>query len=267
MKSHMNEHDGNGDRQRAAGDQVRAPGWAAIDLAVMARYPGQTPHQFSSKRAYELESESPLPAISVWRAEAAKSWHYVTYGLSELFEKVSPIPDLSGYGIELTMRVADAPTDPHADTQRGDAPGHATRSSASVSPAPEPMPPTWPLRLLQTLGHYVLSRRKGFDSGHCIDLGGPIDQNTSQLHGLILVPDLALGQIATPHGRVLFLQAIGVTSDELEILRELKLDAQLGAMRDLDRWGVTDAFRSSWLGDEQAQKIFRRWQLGISLGS
>ena len=84
---------------------VQAPGWAAIDRAVGRWFPGQTPHQFTSSRAYDLEGESPLPAITAWAGEDPAHWLMVTYGLTELFEKSAPDPTVSGFGYELTLRL------------------------------------------------------------------------------------------------------------------------------------------------------------------
>ncbi|MFY0537998.1 hypothetical protein [Nannocystis pusilla] len=51
-------------------ETMKAPGWAAIDAACQRLYARQVPHQYTSKTAYELETASPLPAITVWRASA-----------------------------------------------------------------------------------------------------------------------------------------------------------------------------------------------------
>ena len=61
-----------------------APGWDAIDRTLTSRYPSQVPHQFTSQVAYDLDKQSPLPAVCVWEAGSPKSWHYVTYGLTDL---------------------------------------------------------------------------------------------------------------------------------------------------------------------------------------
>lgn len=126
---------------------IDAPGWAALDRALAAVHPGQVPHQLTSQRAYDLEGPAPLPAISVYEASAPDHWHFVSYGLSELFEKSSPDPEHSGFGYELTLRLPRA--------------------------AGEGTPPGWAVRLLQALGHYVLSGHAGLDTGHVIDLGDP----------------------------------------------------------------------------------------------
>lgn len=78
-----------------------APGWEAIDRAVGMRYPAQVPHQFASSRPYELDGRAPLPAVTVWSSGAPSSWHYVSYGLSELFEKTSPDPSLRPHRTDL----------------------------------------------------------------------------------------------------------------------------------------------------------------------
>ena len=240
----MSEHDDDlpaGDR--AGFGDVKAPGWDAIDRAVGMVYPGQTPHQFTSRSPYDLDGRSPLPAVTVWEARAPDSWHYVSYGLTELFDKDSPIPDLSGFGIELTLRV------PRLEGEQ--------------------RPPEWGLRLIQMLGHYVLSRKKGFDSGHCVDLGGAItgdpDDATTQLVGLVCAPDPVLRPMDTVHGRVIFMQLVGLTSGELKVFQDLELDAQVGALADLVPSGLTDLRRDSWLEHPELSKVLRRYKLGIGL--
>jgi len=219
-----------------------APGWSAIDRTVGSLYPGQVPHQFASERPYELDGQAPLPAVSVWSSKAPTSWHYVSYGLSELFEKTSPEPSVSGFGVELTLRVPRGDADPH--------------------------PPVWGVSLIQTLAHYVLSRRKGFDSGHTIDLGAPIDGSSapaSALTGIVCLPDPLLRQISTPHGSVLFLQLVGVEDRELRVLDALELERQVALLADLDPTYMTDPARSSWIDHEEYSKIVRRYKLGIGL--
>lgn len=217
-----------------------APGWAAIDLACQRLYGRQVPHQFTSQTAYELDTPSPLPAISAWEGQRPAHWHYVTYGLSELFEKTSNDPDVSGFGFELTMRVPRQ-TD-------------------------EDVPPAWPLRTLQALGSYVLRTRKGFDTGHRADLGGPLAPgHATALTGLVCVPDPLLGKIDAPFGSLLFLQVIGVTEDELAAMARLDHEGVVHLMGELDFHGLTDLSRGSWLTHPQKAPIIRRYQLGILL--
>lgn len=225
--------------ETASGD-VAAPGWAAIDAACQRLYARQVPHQYTSRTAYELDSPSPLPAISVWEGRRPDHWHYVTYGLTELFEKTSPDPDISGFGFELTLRVP---------RREG-----------------EDAPPAWPLRTLQALGSYVLRAREGFDTGHRADLGGPLAPGTdTALTALVFVPDPLLGKVAGPFGSLLFLQVIGVTSDELAALERLDHEGVVHLFAELDFHGLTDLSRSSWFESPQKAPVLRRYQLGIRL--
>lgn len=231
---------------------VHAPGWAALDRALATVYPGQTPHQFASQRPYDLEGTAPLPAISVYEARAPDGWHLVTYGLSELFEKTSPDPERSGFGLELTLRLPRA--------------------------AGEGTPPAWAVRLLQALGHYVLSGHAGLDTGHVIDLGGPLvppplespgDGEPSRpcaLEGVVLVPDPRLGELDTPHGRVLFLQLFGLTRDELEPMTEWDLERKVGLVLEYDPLAITDPARGSMRDDRRKAPLYRRYELGVMIG-
>lgn len=220
--------------------EVDAPGWAAIDAYVGARFGGQTPHQFSSQNAYDLEAASPLPAITVWESNAPPSWVYVSYGLTELFDKTSPDPNISGFGFEFTLRVP-----------RNEGEAH---------------PPVWGLRLIQMLGREVLRTRQGFDSGHCVDLGGPIDPSgETKLEALACIPDPLLGKFQGPHGSILFLRLMGIARDELEALQPLELADMVGALAELDASASTELSRASWLDDEQQAKILRRYRVGLKL--
>ncbi|KIG14980.1 hypothetical protein DB30_06169 [Enhygromyxa salina] len=227
--------------------KIPAPGWDAIDRWVGARFGGQVPHQFTSHTAYELESPNPLPAVTVWATSAPAGWLYVTYGLSELFDKSSNDPNVSGFGFELSLRL----------------PGSGVST--------DERPPAWPLRLLQSIGHHVLSTGGGFDSGHAIDLGaslvapgsdGPQD---SVLTGLICLPDPLLGKINTVHGSLLFLRLFGVTADELKVLDDLELGDLVACIAELSPLAVTDPERASFAEDAECSKVLRRYSLGISL--
>lgn len=227
---------------------IQAPGWKAIDEACMIVHPGALPHQFTSDTAYDLESRSPLPAVCVWETlprGSGTQWHYVTYGLSELFEKSSPHADISGFGFELGLRLPRA--------------------------ADEARPPTWPLALLQGVGHYVMSGHGELDSGHVVDLGGPLDARrnadtaSTELEGVVCVPDPQLGKVDTPFGSVLFLLLVGLTRDELEVMDGWDLARKVGLVTELSPDGLTDLGRRSWRTDPRRSATFRRYELRVLL--
>lgn len=218
--------------------ELIAPGWAAIDQLLSVRYRGQVPHQYASKTAYELGSPSPLPAIAAYAGSGPDHWHFVTYGLSELFEKTSENPDLSGFGFELTLRTP-----------------RATDDAA---------PPAWPLRFLQAMGRHVLMTRALLDTGHRIDLGGPVVQGgDTGLTAVACVPDPTLGKIETPFGSVLFLQLVGLTSAELAAMTKLDFKKVVEFLSELDPMGITDPARGCWTQSTQKSPVVKRYQLGI----
>jgi len=219
---------------------MRAPGWAAMDRMLATLYPGQTPHQFASERPYDLEGRSPLPAVVGHEAQGPDHWHLVTYGLTELFEKTSADPERSGFGFELTLRLPRTSSDNR--------------------------PPAWAVHLLQTLGHYVLSGHGPLDSGHVIDLGGPLCPTPPcALEGVVCVPDPELGKIDTVHGSALFLQLFGLTRDELEPMTQWDLKRKVGLVREAERLAITDPNRGSMREDPRKAALYRRYELGIMI--
>jgi Suppressor of fused protein (SUFU) len=165
-----------------------SPGWDAIDAALAALYPNVTPIHVAP--GPDVAFGSGVQGISAY--PAARHWHYVTYGLSELWEKESEDLATSGFGYEFTIRVPSA----EADAQ----------------------PPQWPFVLLEKLAQTVRSG-SGYWIGHRADVGGPIDGGASRLNGLAFVRDPELGEIDTPNGSLMFIQIVGVTHDELSEMR------------------------------------------------
>lgn len=170
-----------------------APGWTAIDEALSRTYGDTTPQHWGTLLRWALGGPDPLDGVSAFaREEPVPHWHYVTYGLSELYEKESDVAEESGWGFELTFRLARA--------------AHETEA------------PIWPANLLQNLARYVFDSGNRFGAGHYIDANGPIaaDRTDSDVRALAFTADPELGTIATPHGRIVFLQAVGLTPDEHE---------------------------------------------------
>ena len=89
-----------------------APGWDAINAALDPLYAGQEPKHVGTIVPWMLGGADPLNGISAWkRLEPVPHWHFVTYGFSELYAKESDDPDISGYGFELTFRLACDPAE------------------------------------------------------------------------------------------------------------------------------------------------------------
>ena len=135
----------------------------------------------------------PLQAVGVHRVADGGHWHLVTYGLSEPGPRRSGEGNVPGWGFELTLRVSSEPGDE---------------------------PPLWAVDFLASLASYVGSRGHPLAEGHLLDLRGPIRIGSSTaITAGVVVADPVLASLDGPHGRLQFLQVVGLTADELELCR------------------------------------------------
>jgi hypothetical protein len=95
--------------QRADGHQQAeaAPGWVAITRVFEAAYPGQTNPVHLGPLVFRMhdlsENAAALDGVSAY--DAGDHWHFVTYGLTELYGKENEDPNVSGFGYELTFKL------------------------------------------------------------------------------------------------------------------------------------------------------------------
>jgi suppressor of fused-like protein len=174
-------------------DDDAAPGWDAITAALERLHPGQAtpPHWATGTNARALFGGPEfIDGISAYGAtEPEPHWHYVTFGLTELyFKEDGADPDVSGWGFELTVR---APRD-------GD------------------VAPVWPTELLSAVARHIASTELAPPVGSWFRAGEPLAHLNSQISGFLFAADPDLVPIATEHGRVAFLQVVGLLEDELD---------------------------------------------------
>ncbi|MBN6039972.1 suppressor of fused domain protein [Amycolatopsis sp. 195334CR] len=204
-------------------DTDEAPGWDAIDLALNAWYEGITPHHVGYQPPAAFSAN--LQGCSAY--PAADHWHYVTYGLSELYHPgPNDDPEWSGWGFELTFRPARRPDEVQA--------------------------PGWPFGVLNQLAKHVNTNKVLLEPGHRIDLGQPItghphvpDAPATGLTVFALTVDPQLGTIDTPHGKVVLLQAVGVTAQEKAVMLESSTAAVLEELAARNPLLITDPARAS----------------------
>jgi hypothetical protein len=185
-----------------------------VEETLASHYPDQAP-QLARERV------EPLAEIRVYRGRGGH-WHYITLGFSELAEKVSDRPALSGWGFELTFRL-----DAQATTE----------------------PPTWPLRMLLQLARYVFEARQPFRANHHMDLGGPVDQDAPTITALAFALDAELGEIRTPNGMVSFLQVVDLREDEEQLVCNWSVADFLAVLRTRSPLLVANPERPSLLSD------------------
>lgn len=211
-----------------------SPGWAAIDDALVRIYGDTDPQHWATLIKWSLGGPDPLDGVSVFpRTDPVPHWHYVGYGMSDLYEKRTDDPEVSGWGFEFTFRLARDPAESEA--------------------------PVWAVNLMQNLARYVFRSGNGFGPGHHIDANGPIaaGRDDSAIRALAFVLDPELGEIATPHGAVRFLQLVGLAGDELEAAQQWDTQALLRLFADHMPLLVTDLDRSSLLTDPRIAEAVR----------
>lgn len=227
-------HSGPGDTQTSA-ELGEAPGWDAISAACDATYPDQPdPIHYGTLVKFRFGGPDPLDGVSIYRAaEPEPHWHYVSYGLSDLYgEGRDAFVDAamsvesgarSGYGIELTFRLADP---------------------AALDP--EAQPPTWPVVLMQNLARYVFGTGNVVRPGHHMDLNGSIAaERDTALTAVLFAEDPDLGTVATPLGEVTFVQIVGVTAEDLVDATAWRTASFLALLDEAHPRGVTHLERGS----------------------
>ena len=210
-----------------------APGWDAIDAVLNGIYGDQEPIHWATIVPFEEGGREPLVGISAYRSEEQPAhWHYVTYGFSDLYEKESENLESSGFGFELTLRL-----------------------SGSLSEDP----PAWPVNFLQNLARYVFETGNGFGIGHTMSLNGPIKVgDETRIRSITFVTDPQLGCMSSVHGRVEFLQVVGLTEDEQDAALDWNALRLTELMQQQNPLLVIDLARSSHLADPEFQAAVAR---------
>lgn len=179
-------------------------GKAAIETACLQLYPDQANvMQLTATVKFWLGGRDPLDYVSCYThaADLANGtpchWHYVSFGFSDLFgdgrsfhQECTSSEGPSGFGYELTFRLAKLPGEQHA--------------------------PSWPSDVMNTLGRYFLATGARVASGH--NLQYMLKDHCRAQH-LVVVEDPELGTIHTPHGTVQFLQLVAVTDEDLNMVQ------------------------------------------------
>lgn len=146
-------------------------------------------------------------------------WLLVTFGLTELGEKTSQEPRVSGSGFEFTCRIPRGPEDTAV--------------------------PAWILRVLHAVADHFLAGTD-LDVGHWILTPSPLggEPANGDMTSLVIVPDVDIAHITTPNGIVLFFQLVGLMSGEGQDVQEAGTSSPLVAvLRDRDPTLVSDPGR------------------------
>lgn len=205
---------------KEAVEEVCTVGWDAITDEFERAYPGQTnPKHYGTIIKWIFGGNDPLDGISVY--DGGDFWHFVSYGLTEIYDKETDDKDISGYGYELTLKLKkDNYEDEEAELKNI-------------------------CGILQMIARLTFTKGEVFLPNEFIYTGqkeGIDARQISKLTGFITVTDPTVNAIDTPNGRVEFLELVGMTDAELKTL------STVGSVMDIyEKLGsdITDYHRES----------------------
>jgi len=215
-----------------ADDDVSAPGWDAIDAALRPIYVDREPLHYGTIIKRVMGGPDPLDGISIYQnLEPTPHWHYVSYGLTELYAKESDEKDVSGFGYEFTFRLK--------------------------CDADDAEPPKWAISLMQNVARATTDHGSIFGPFHTLDANGPIArEHATALTAILFVLDPQLGSVeSSPHGRFDFLQLVGITADELAAKNEWDSEKVVGLLARDNPLLITDLARRSLRDDPAIAKL------------
>ena len=182
-------------------NDVNVNGWDAITNLCDKIYPNQeNPKHYGTLISWKLGGNDPLKGISIY--DGGDYWHFITYGLSELYEKESAIKDVSGYGMELTFKLKK---DNYENEE------NEIKCICGI---------------LQSIARITFTKGEVFNSYEYLYTGQTegIDYNRkSNITGFITVPDDKFHEINTQNGKVNFVEFIGVTDNELKAIQKKRI--------------------------------------------
>jgi len=181
---------------RAAAQDDWAPGWDAVTEPFDRLYPGVEPRHLASNMGQRamFGGDQYLDGISLYPTSYG-STHLLTYGMSTLYVDEEAFGgEFSGWGYELTMKVAEQNTDECL----------------------------WAADSMSRLARYTYTSKKWFEPFQFVGGGGlPLRVGTdSNLTSYLVVPDTEVPTVDTVHGKVEFLQLVGITEAEFAWLAE-----------------------------------------------
>ena len=176
-------------------------GMEAIDKEVESVYPSNSLHtNYVALERWDLGGTEPLDRVTIH--DGGDYYKYVTYGLTELYDKESKDKTKSGFGMEFTFKLKKAA---FKDEEK---------ELKNV------------VEVLQTIARSTILHGEIFKPYEFVYTSQTEVMDTEQksnISGFIIVPDKELESLNTPYGRIDFLAFIGVTKEELLAIRKQEI--------------------------------------------
>lgn len=208
-------------KRLAAEQEDWAPGWEAIDSVFGKLYPNQNPAHYGTlfhSRAI-FGGDEYLDGFSIY--DSPKGFkHLLTYGMTELYTNEEAFGGKwSRWGYEMTIKLKE---ETNEDCM-------------------------WAIDMLSNLAKYTFTQNRFFEpfqfiagNGSSLHIG-----TDSNITALLVVNDTEAQSLNTVHGKVEFMQLVGITQRELEILMDNRTKAEVlvEEMRKDNPYLVTDMGR------------------------
>ncbi|MEI5906595.1 suppressor of fused domain protein [Bacillus spongiae] len=183
-------------KKRASLEEDWAPGWDAIDEVFQKLYADQEPAHYATeihKRSL-FGGEEFLDGFSIYQSSNGYK-HLLTYGMTELYTNEESFGgEWSRWGYEMTIKL----------------------KADSIEDC------LWAADMLSNLARYTYTKEKFFEpmqyvagNGTSLHIG-----KESAITALLIVQDTEAEGTDTVHGRVDFLQLVGITQRELQVVKD-----------------------------------------------
>lgn len=183
-------------RKRASEQEDWAPGWEAIDEVFDKLYPNQKPAHYGTelhKRSI-FGGDEYLDGYSIYQSPNGYK-HLLTYGMTQLYADEEAFGgEWSCWGYEMTIKLKEESNEDRM----------------------------WAISMLSNLSRYIYTQKRFFEPMQFIAGDGTSLHKgvESAITALLFVEDTEAKGIDTVHGRVGFIQLVGITQRELEVLKE-----------------------------------------------
>ena len=182
-------------------EKVHQYGMEVIDNAVERVYPSELIHtNYVPMIRWDLGGPDPLDRVTIY--DGGDYYKYVTYGLTELYDKKSKDLKKNGFGMEFTFKLKK---DAYKDEER---------ELKNV------------VGILQTLARSTKEDGEIFKPYEYIYTGQTVGmdiERKSNIVGFITIPDRELKPAYSAYGRADFIAFIGVTEQELQAVMKKEL--------------------------------------------
>ena len=176
-------------------------GWNDIEKAFLKLYPNQTnPKHYVALIKWNIGGNDPLDGISIY--DGGDYWHFVSFGLSEIYEKESSNKDISGYGMEFTFKFKKTNFN-NLESELKNVCGIFQQLARETFVNGE---------IFNPYEYIYTGQKEGID----------VEQK-SKITGFITALDSKIEEIDTVNGKVRFVELIGATNDELLAITNKKL--------------------------------------------